>query len=64
MNRVWVNHSICIQCWVKREGSRAPVRVRDTAPEPCCFCEGVHASGIYVRGRWDEAGAKCQGDCA
>lgn len=42
-------HNICEGCWVDKEGDRVPVRVKGAAPEPCCFCGEVTASGIHVR---------------
>lgn len=63
--RSWVRHSICISCWVDQRGAGrlAGDEKQLGAPEVCCFCDGAHASGIYVRGEWNQAGTVCQGAC-
>lgn len=43
-------HSICEECWKKKNPRRSPVRIIDCPPmEKCCFCSKSHYSGIYVR---------------
>lgn len=42
-------HSICDDCWKKREPGRKPARTMDVDNHPCCFCGVAHDSGIYVR---------------
>ena len=49
------NHSVCDQCFEKRQPGREPVRVVSI----CCDCGVQHRSGIYVRG--DPKQSKCQG---
>ena len=42
-------HSICDDCWKLREPGRDPARTIDEENRACCFCGGLHDSGIYVR---------------
>jgi hypothetical protein len=64
VKKQWMSHSICRQCWVK-QGRPEPTRaVKDAVPGPCCWCEGVHASGLWLLGKHDEAGTECGGSCA
>jgi hypothetical protein len=63
------NHSICEDCWDKRNPGREPVRVRlekledmNAINEVCCFCGDKHSSDIYVRE--DPAGLVCKGEHA
>ena len=45
-------HSICSECYEKLYPGRTnPVRFKEEfrEEEPCCFCQKVHKSGIYVR---------------
>lgn len=58
-------HSICDDCWTKREGDRTPHRVRFPEDGPnqshCCFCGNHHSSGIYTREDPNEVACKAQG---
>ena len=42
-------HSICEECWRKREPNRTPTCMIAAVTERCCFCGKEHRSGIYVR---------------
>lgn len=49
MSSPWT-HSICDECWQKREPNRVPVRaVPIMVAGRCCYCGKEHRSGIYVR---------------
>jgi hypothetical protein len=62
--KTYVHHSICISCFRKlHPASRSDVRDGAGTAGPCCYCEGVHASGIWLRGLHDEPGTLCGGVC-
>ena len=42
-------HSICDECWHRRDPERVPVRLTEPIVELCCFCGELTVSGIYVR---------------
>lgn len=44
-------HSICTDCWEKKNPGREPVRLlnEDAELDVCCFCSKPHSEGIYVR---------------
>jgi hypothetical protein len=52
-----MNHSICDDCWLKRnsyigpDGAmvRVPVRITEPELEICCYCGIRNRDGIYVR---------------
>lgn len=50
------NHSICEECWLEREGTSTPVRIKDEYrdDESCCWCLKQHRSGIYRRENPDD----------
>jgi hypothetical protein len=52
-------HSLCERCWGVRLTGAPADRLNVRVPEICCFCGGVHRSGIYLRE--DPAAAPCQG---
>ncbi len=56
--KTWT-HSICWDCWRKREGQRQPVHTTNRDWEFCCFCGATHDSGIYTRE--DQQLLKCAG---
>ncbi len=53
------NHSLCDECWDKREPTRKPLRVLDSQ---CCQCGTQHKSGIFVRADPDAMPCKGEGD--
>ena len=42
-------HTICEECWEKKNPERKPVQFKKASKETCCFCGEAHKSGIYVR---------------
>jgi hypothetical protein len=48
-------------CWIKREGLREPMRLKEPGFETCCFCGTLHHSGIYTRA--DPQTTLCKGQC-
>ena len=44
-------HSICDECWQKRNPDLEPYRLvgEYRHQDRCCYCSRVHGSGIYVR---------------
>lgn len=42
-------HSICDDCWHKKEPEIEPSRLVDVIGNICCFCGLLTTSGIYVR---------------
>jgi len=52
-------HSICDNCWKKRDPDREPVRFLLPPEERCCFCGRLHKSGVYIR--HDPKELKCGG---
>lgn len=65
MSKHIISHSICLQCWLSKSRP-ALLAAHDVAcpvSGPCCWCDGVHASGIVVRGLWDLIGTVCEGSC-
>jgi hypothetical protein len=57
------NHSICDECWRKREPTRIPHRGLPELTETvcCCFCGNPTRSGILVRESPDAV--LCKGEC-
>ncbi|HWF03419.1 MAG TPA: hypothetical protein VHA06_07020 [Candidatus Angelobacter sp.] len=57
-------HSICQQCWDRRNPGRQAVKMReeyrDEKADICCFCGKSHGSGISLRE--DPAKTICQGN--
>lgn len=54
------NHSICEDCWKKKNPDREPSRLVDAVTEVCCYCMNFHKSGILVRDNPDNL--LCKGD--
>ena len=52
-------HSICAECWGKKNPDRQPVKTIDGPREVCCFCGQSHASGIFIRHNPEEL--RCEG---
>jgi hypothetical protein len=44
-------HSICVECWNKKNPDREPIAFKPDFREEdkCCYCSEKHSSGIYVR---------------
>jgi hypothetical protein len=49
-SRDWT-HSICDDCWKRKEPDRTPVRIKvpDNQADICCYCHIPTRSGIYYR---------------
>jgi hypothetical protein len=54
-------HVVCIDCWHTQLGNyrRDPVRMRENAPEPCCFCGVEVARPIHVRHDPEDTRLRC-----
>jgi len=50
MSSPWT-HSICEDCWKKKEPDRPAFSFHENyrQQEVCCYCQKSHRSGIYVR---------------
>lgn len=53
------NHSICRECWNKKNPGHRAHALEGADIDICCYCGEEHDSGIYVR---DVAVLECNGD--
>jgi len=53
-------HSICKDCWNKRNPDRPYIGDDAGDLETCCFCGKRHQSGLYVRHNPEEL--QCKGE--
>lgn len=51
-------HTICVDCWIKKNPDRQPTRVTGFKCETCCYCKSPTLDGIYVRGKPEETPCK------
>lgn len=49
MSRRYEDVAICKPCWYKLNPGRRPARLKAVEAEPCCECQVLTRSGIYVR---------------
>lgn len=61
MSKEWT-HSMCEDCWNKRNPQRRAVKMIKGDNEHCCFCGIAHHSGIYVRYNPASEELKCLGE--
>jgi len=53
------SHLCCDECWVRGQGARVPVRLKDPERGPCCWCGTWTSSGIYTHA--DPLELRCKG---
>jgi len=59
MSSKWT-HLICYECWQEQRGTAIPFRMKETNPDPCCYCRRQTRSGIYTRD--DPTLTRCGGE--